>query len=483
MPLYVAALRSLLVYGLLAAFFSPPAAAQLAEPAPGYAAGGDTVRVSLGEALRRALAASPEVDQRQAQRRFAEARLGEARASRFLPEFELSTVHAAAPGLENVPAGADTDALYLLPEVENDWSDLRPFNAYNIDFGQPVWTWGELGGSIRAARYGVLVEEAETDARALAVALRAGETYFNVLLTEALSRLTERAGETVDRAQREVNRLLEEGDSSVDDADLFQLRITEQEFRRRVVEVEERRRLAASALARQLFLPEGVVATADTSVLAPLAFELDSLAFYTDLALRTRPEVEQARAGLAARNALVEVARSDYYPKLFLGGSFGSRYAAGRFRQESAYVGDPFVGNTTQAAFSVRMDLNLWRTRARVEQAEAERNEVRFQQEAAGQLIRFEVEEAYRNVRIAEAALAASDTSLQISGEWLRVEQLNFDFGFGEPENLVSATQADLELQAAYYEAVRDYNVTVLRLLRAVGVLATPDEAGILVDL
>ncbi|WP_369407499.1 TolC family protein [Rhodothermus marinus] len=126
--------------------------------------------------------------------------------------------------------------------------------------------------------------------------------------------------------------------------------------------------------------------------------------------------------------------------------------------------------------------MNFGQTRARVEQARAQRNEVAYQLEAARQLVRFEVEEAYRNVRIAQAALEARDRALTISKEWLRTEQINFDLDLGDTENLVRAVRENLELQARYYEAVYNYNRAVLRLQRAVGMLDLNVRRGTLVE-
>ncbi|ARA95112.1 transporter [Rhodothermaceae bacterium RA] len=443
----------------------------------------DTLRVGLAEAVQRALEHSPEVGQARADLAYAQARNRLARASRFLTEFQAQTAHAAAPGLI-IPEDNTypTDALYLNPDVRNDWDDLRPFNRVEISALQPLWTWGELGGNIRAAQQGVAVEAAAVAGTRRAVARRTAELYYNLLLTEALFRLTDQARDILDRAKAEVQRLLDEGDPGVDDADLFQLQITEQEYQRRVVEVTQRRLTVRSALRRQLLLPDHVVVDADTSVLAPIAFTPDSLDTYLALALAHRDELAQARAGLAAREALVEVARSDYYPKLFLAASSAVTYTAGRYRQPNPYVGDPFRGRSARAGVGLRLKLNWPQVRARVQQAQAQRNEVAHQLEAARQLVQFQVEEAYRNLLIARAALQAQDEALRLSREWLRTEQINFDLDLGDTENLVDAARTNLELQATYYEAVRDYNVAVIRLLDAAGVLVDRLGNGTFVD-
>jgi outer membrane protein TolC len=464
--------RLLAIFSLLpAAFMALPAGAQSA----------DTLRMGLEETITRALDISPEVGQVASERAFAEARLRLAKASRFLTEFRATSAHAPAPTIDN-PNGVPTDELYLDPEVRNDWNEWSMFNQVETELLQPIYTWGELGGNIRAARHGVAVEEAQVDGKALEVAARTGELYYSLLLADALYGLASEAGDIVEQAKQEIQRLIDEGDEEVDEADLYQVRITEQEYLRRVVEVEERRLTARTALRRQLFLSDGVVVVPEDATLAAIPFIPASLETYLDIALNERPEQDQARAGLAAREALVDVARSGYYPKLFLGARHRLSGTPGRYRQPNPYISDGLRGNSLRAGLGMRLELNFAQTRARVQQARAERDEVRFQSEAARQLILFEVEEAYRNLTIARAALDASEESLTLSNQWLRIEQVGFDQDIGDTENLIDAVRMNLELKAARHEAVFRYNVAVLRLLRAVGLLADRAKSGTLVD-
>ena len=448
----------------------------------------DTVRVGLTEAVSQALAESPEVDQRRAERQFAAARSDQAQASRFLTDLSLNTAHSLAPGL-NVPAGntRPEDDLYLNPDVTNDWTldALRPYNRFEVVAQQPIVTWGELSGNIEAAERGVAVEDARIEQKALEVAARAGETYYNLLLTQALERLANRTGDVIDRAKRQIQKLLKEGDSSVDQSDLFQTRLTEEEYERRLMQIRQNEETARSALRRQLFLSDGTALRLEDTELSPLDFSIhpDSLGYYIDLGLKNRPEIQQAEAGLAAREALVDVAQSDYYPKIGMQATFGYGFTLpDRPNPDNAFVGDAYQGSTTRTGIGIQQSLNFGQTKARVEQAQAQVQEVEHQQTAARQLVRFEVEEAYRQVIIAQAAVASRDTATTISGEWLRTEQINFDLDIGDTENLVKAVRADLEARARYFEAVKQYNVAVLRLLDATGTLADRVETGTLVD-
>lgn len=448
----------------------------------------DTVRLSLTEAIVHSLEVSPEVDQRRASRRFASARSDQAQASRFLTDVSANTVHSVAPGLD-VPANntLGSDRLYLNPDVENDWSvgALRPFARAEVVARQPLFTWGELSGNIRAADHGVDVENARVKQKALEVAARTGELYYNLLLTKALDRLADRTGEVIDRAKREISRLLEEGDESVDEADLYQTRLTEEEYKRRVVEIEQNQATARSALRRQLFLPDDATVVPVDEEIQPLDFSLspDSLDHYISLAVQNRPEIRQARAGVQARDALVDVAKSDFYPKIGVQASLGYSFTLpDRPTQDNAFVGDPFGGVSTRTGIGIQQNLNFGQTKARVDQAKAELQEVKHQRSAARQVVQFEVEEAYRKYLVAENNLESRDRATTISGNWLRDEQVTFDLGFGDTENLVKAVRADLEAEARYFEAIRAYNVAVLRLLRTTGTLTDRVRSGTLIE-
>ncbi len=441
----------------------------------------ETLFVDLGSAVRRALHQSPEVMAVASKRDFAAARWDFARSNRFLPEFKVNTAHSLAPGLKGI-GDTPTDLLYLDPDVRNDWDKLSMFNRIEAEAVQPIYTWGQLSGSIQAARQGLSVESEGLRTKEAEIALRTGELYTSVLLAEELFRLTGRIGEVLGQAKREIQRLLDDGAEDVDDADMFQVQLSELEFQRRVVEVTEQRKTANMALRRQLLIHDDIVIVSKETTLAPLPFMLDSLSVYFDYAMENRPELAQAKAGLMARQALVKVAESDLYPKLFLGLSANISGAAGRYRQPTPYLGDPFVSRSLQAGIGIRQNLNFLQTRARVEQAQAERNEAKYLGEAAELLVLFEVEEAYRNFKIRLAAMEAQDESLRLSRDWLFTEMNNFEFDLGDTENLVRAVQASLQLEAAYYEAVKNHNVAVLKLLNACGVLVKQSQGGTLVE-
>ena len=123
----------------------------------------------------------------------------------------------------------------------------------------------------------------------------------------------------------------------------------------------------------------------------------------------------------------------------------------------------------------LRQNLAFGQTRARIAQAQAEAEGVRQQARGAEALVRFEVEEAYRNVVVAEAARDASERTLEIARRWLTEEQINADLGLSSARDLVRAARARLAAELDALTAVQRYNVAVLRLVARTGRLLTWD--------
>ena len=438
-------------------------------------------RIGLADALTRALAVSPEVAAASAAADGSDARYALARASRYLTTFRVETAHSLAPGLR-IPDDNTfpLTALYLNPGVRDDWGRLRPFNRISVDILQPLWTWGELSGSIDAAKDGARSDRAAVDVARQTVALRLAETYQGLRLARHLDGLARETARIVGGAKNEIQRLVDEGDSTVTSADVYELRLAEQQLRRQATEVRERLATARAALARQMFdadATQGAVplAPADTA-LTPVAFERLDLDAYLATADAQRAEIRQAEAGVAARQALVRVARSDLYPKVGLGLTASYSVARGRQRQRSPYLQDPYLSRPFRPGIGIRQNLAFGQTRARIRQAEAALRQTEALGRGARQIAAFETEDAYRNVVIAEDALAAADTSLSIAREWERDAQIGYDLGLTSARDLVRATRARLEAAIDRAVRVERYNVAVVRLLARTGGL-TPEAA------
>jgi len=439
----------------------------------GYAQ--DTLRVSLADAVSRALEISPEMDVEDSKVYSAQSLHSFAKANRFLSQINLSSVHSLAPGLSE--SSFPENNWYLDPDLRYDWSNLSPFNQLRVDIAQPLYTWGQIDGSINATEQGIEVAKADSDSKKSEVVKRIASNYMDLLLALELKRLADETGQVLEQAESKIEELLD-GDDSVDDADLFQAQLVRQEYNAQVVEVGESLKLAKSGLRKQMFIDDDQELLPAENNLEAFDLELRLLEDYQKQAQGNRPEIKKASAALEARNQLVKVAKSDYFPKLFLGVSGRAGFASGHYKQRNPFISDPFIGSGVEAGLGLRMNLNFAQTKAKVARAQADQMEVLALQVAGSQLVDFEVENAYRKCLIARAAKDAQNESVRISGEWLRTEQINFDLELGNMDNLVKALQANLKLRADYFSKVRAYNLALIDLLEASGTLV--DEVALL---
>ena len=101
-----------------------------------------------------------------------------------------------------------------------------------------------------------------------------------------------------------------------------------------------------------------------------------------------RPEILQAQAGLAATDALIRVARADYYPQAVFGLTLSASGASNRFRQPNPYISDGFRRTSARTGVGVILKTETFdRHVARVAQAQAQHASAGHLAVAAEQLV------------------------------------------------------------------------------------------------
>ena len=119
--------------------------------------------------------------------------------------------------------------------------------------------------------------------------------------------------------------------------------------------------------------------------------------------------------------------------------------------------------------FSIRQNLNFIQMRTTINRASLEIEKISYQQKAVKDLVMLDVHEKYRDASIAESKYESSSEALRITKEWLRMEQLDYDFGIGEVRDVVDALKQELELRLEEKQTIFDYKVRVASLNKASG--------------
>lgn len=442
------------------------AVAAAGAPITAVAQSSDTLRLSLAQAEAHALQGSPLLAEPTASLHLAQARRTQAAHAGILPSFTLRNINGFLPRArgEFTPTG-----VLVSPDTSTGLNDLRPFTEIEVNFVQPLYTFGKTGGAKDAAAFGVAAGQAGVEASRNEIRQQVRALYWGVVLAGELQRIIEDARKEVQRARDKINEKLREESEEVSQNDLFKLDVFQYEVDKRMREAVEKMELARSGLNGALGLPPGVVVVPVDSVLSPLAVTLDSLETYVGLAAANRPELAQLGAGIQARNALVRSASSDYYPQLFLGGQVKINRANDRFDSNNPFVNNPTNYFRAGLIVGLNWNLNFFQTgdRSRVARFEEAALTARLPAVRAG--IRLDVEKAYRSVVTAIANVRDSEAALTSTDNWLRAEAQTFDLGLGEIKDFIDAFRANSTMRAEHAENVAKLNVALAALGKAAG--------------
>lgn len=431
----------------------------------------DTLALSLPEFLTLATEQSKELRARRQIVALAQNRNQEARNSRIVPNLNLTTAHGLIPGVKSRD-GADfpSSQLYLDPSLRNDWEDWAFFNQFEITALQPIYTWGAIRNAIRASQAGIDVSIFEFEAEEQKVKMQLFQLWQGRLLAIELDRLTREAERTIEMAERELIKLFEEGSDEIDDADFYQFEIFKFEFEAQKVEVQRNLEFLERAWAIALGSREsGIIYVPADRFLDPVDAQIEPIETYIINALYSRPEIRQIEAVRDAAGFGLEAQRAQMYPALFLGATYRYAYAPNRPRQRNPFISNPANTESLTVGLGLRQNLNFLQLQNRNERAQLQLRQASYAMEAIRDGIEIDISDRYKDVQIASARLASIEGALDVSRNWLRQEQLDYDIGFGDIPNLIDAFTRNLELEAQQKQYIHDFNVRLARLLNAGG--------------
>ncbi len=429
----------------------------------------DTLRVNLVEFIQKGLELSGQVAYEGKAVELAENRVGQARSQRIFPRFELSSQHGLVPGVKSNVPGLSSGQYYLDPNLENDWEDWAIFTRAELNVVQPLFSWGAISSAVNAAQAGARAAEYQFSAVKAEAELQLFELYYSYLLAIEISRILEEANSKIDTFERRLYQMRDDGDSDIKESDIFKFDIFKAEFQIQIVEVRESLDYVKRIWDYALQADPNVVYVPEENFLDPLNYNLNGFDYYRKQAMTMRPELKGVESGIEALSSSKEAIRAQLFPMVFLGitGSFAN--TPNRPRQTN-----PFIRNNTNYAsgaigLGIRQNLNFSSTRISIERTDIEYRRVNDLHKAVTDGIILELNDRYREAVIAESRLNQTREALVIARNWERNEQLNYDLGFGDVEDLLDAVQKELELRLELKQNVFELNRKSAALLKAGG--------------
>lgn len=432
--------------GVSALALVPAGAAAQAVPAPdttrATAPAQPATRMTLDEAVRRSLEASPTVAQGSGAVRSAAATERSAKGA-FLPTLSAS-------------ASSSLTAAQQLGSQTGLGDGFADSYGAGISASVPVYTGGRRTAELRQARAETSAAEATLDAQRYSVVLATKRTFFEVLRADDLIRVAGSQVKRAEEAQEAAELRLRVG--SATRSDVLRARLELGDARQALAQARSDREVAGFALGRAVGAPGPVAADASGPLRpTPLAIPADSL---VSLVRTAAPSVRAEAAGVTAAEAGTAAARAQYRPTITLG--TGADWA----NQDPALDG--------RANWDLRLGVSIpifdgYQREASVERARVQADVARVQLADAERAARAELERTLSALRLAEQRIGLAEEAVQVAEEDLRVQDQRYRMGSSTMlERMTSQaalTQAENDLVAARY----DYQLARAELEALVG--------------
>lgn len=414
--------------------------------------------LTLDDCVRMALKAAPELGEADSDIALATSKLDEAKAYR-LPQVSITSL------VGPVQRAFEEDITPVIAtDRSNRFNSLTWFTSTDATIIQPLYTFGKISGNMKAATHGIEVDRSRKQQKANEIVQKVHEYYFGLLLAREMKELVLEIEGILIKARETASKLLEQGSDTVDEVDLYKLDAFSGLATKYLEEAKKGESLALAALKARMGLPPDAELATATERLVIDEETIPGLTNYVEKANNRRPEFKQLAEGLKARAALVEAARANYYPDIFLGGLLSWAYAEERDRIRNPYINDQFNHLNAGVALGARWKIDFGITGAKLAAERAQYNRLLSTKEFANINIPLQVKKFYLDLIEARNSAVATRSAYMNAKKWTVTAVANFDFGIGPARDIFEALQAYSSMRSDYFKSVYNYRIAAANL-------------------
>jgi len=387
---------------------------------------------------------------------YARAQLDEAHFAPF-SQWKMTGGVAIAPALRGSNVFSPNTDVSLSSSLAVAW-------RVGVEGVIPLWTFGKIDNLWQAAGANVHVQQADLEKERDAVRVDVRKAYFGLQLARDARLLLKDVRDAIDKAQANLQKQLDKDEG--DPIDLLKLQTYGAELDVRESEAERWDHVALAGL-------RFYTGVADLDIpdrpLRPPKHQLGNVTRYLSAAMVHRPEIAMARAGVAARSALVRLSRSQLFPDVGIGLSASMSAAPAIADQINPYVVDPGNYFRYGAALVFQWKLDFLAGAARIRQAQAQLDEVRAQQRLALGGAGAEVEVAYAEVADWQRRVDVYAKAVKTAKKWLVTVQQGIEVGAVAEKELLEPAKAYATNRFNQMNAVMELDMAMARLAKATG--------------
>ncbi len=327
---------------------------------------------------------------------------------------------------------------------------------------QPLFTGNKISGAEDLAEYSYEATKQDFVKDRSELIYNIKSAYWNVYRAQEFKKVVDENVEQIKAHAADAENMLQQGLLTTND--LLKVRVQLSDAQVRQIDAKNSVLLAMYALNNTLGLPLSTEITI-ASTLQPDIAPAENIDRLVKKAVESRPEILGMNARLKASESNLSIARSGWYPQIFLVGNYNYL----RPNQRIFPVKDDFKG-TWDVSISLSYDLWNWNTSgSQSTQAEALLSQT---EQALSQLkdgVTLEVTSSYLSLRQSKERSAVAKQGVLQAEENYRVTNERYKKGLNVNSDLLDAEVALLTAKLNYTQSLVDYELAAARLSKAVG--------------
>lgn len=343
--------------------------------------------------------------------------------------------------------------------------DISVLNAFKIELGAPITTFGRLSTAQDLAQLGIDASWFKRQKTSDDVVLKVHQVYYGLLFARELLNLGEDATGTIQGKIDDAKK-----QKVIDQLGILKLKVGLFELLRKVEEGKEKEKLAMAALKVQMGLEQDVPVFIQGEDLTPIPFTLKALPAYLSEAHGYLPEFKLLATGLKAKGKQLTLEKKGALPVLGWGGFFDIGRAPNIVGGEKeTSFSNPFNYTKLGVGFQLEGTLDTVKTKAKIEQAKADLLKTANEKAAATKGLELDITKSYYDVVAAQNLMNQAAEEKKTARQMVFLTKSNIDIGIGETKDYLDALQSYLIFQGRELEAIFNYNVAVSELQKRTG--------------
>jgi HAE1 family hydrophobic/amphiphilic exporter-1 len=356
-------------------------------------------------------------------------------------------------------SGSDSGGMADFGEIFGGRQDIK---SAEVKISQVVFTWGQVGAAIRAAKKGYDLAADQLRQAQQTVIRDVATAFFDVLVAQEGVAIAKEDLAQKERVFAETQKRQMAGTAT--DYDVLSSDVIVQNARPSVIRAENQVRQAKDRL-RFLLAEPGV---AEFTVQGSLEGAIDPAPEYAEVitrALTNRPELAQLASQKSIYGELVTIAKAGNKPRVDFAAGFGKRRLSLSTLEST--------GTTWNAGMYLSVPLfDGWRTKGRVAQARSDLMQLTIDEQRSRDAVSVEVRLAVDAVRESAALLNAISGTVQQAEKLVFLAEKGFELGV---KTNLEVQDAQFNLRAAranLARAQRDYRVARVALAWVEGTIS-----------